>query len=50
MKEEEKNIHMAFEILLNLYDNREQRQKLAQEGYLAKIFDMYSKKADKIIM
>ena len=25
MKEEEKNIHMAFEILLNIYENREQR-------------------------
>ena len=50
LNEEEINIHAAFEILLSLYDNKQQRQKLAEEGYLAKIFDTYTHIVNSMIV
>lgn len=46
LKEGEVMVHTAFDILFNLMENKYHRKKLAENGYLTKLFAKFEAFAD----
>jgi hypothetical protein len=48
LKEEEIKVHIAFDILFNLMESPIHRKKLAEERYLARLFEKYMVFAERL--